>query len=167
MNKRIIALSNYPFITGFFLIVALSLLLTACNSGKKREAATEQKNPKCKVEKSFFGMTTEGDTAMLYTLTNEKDITVSITNYGGIITEIRTPDRDGRTNNIVLNLDRLEQYLEGHPNFGNIVGRYGNRIAKASFVLDDETYVLAANNGQNSLHGGWEGFDKKLWDDRC
>jgi aldose 1-epimerase len=164
MDKRNLALSNYPLITGLSLIVALIMMLTGCNSGKNREATAEQKNPKCKVEKSFFGLSPEGDSVLLYTLTNEKDITVSITNYGGIITEIRTPDRDGKTNNIILNLDRLEQYLEGHPNFGNIVGRYGNRIAKASFVLDDETYVLAANNGQNSLHGGWEGFDKKLWE---
>ncbi len=163
MNKRILELSNYPLISGVSLIVVLILMLHSCNSGKKKEADTEPKNPGCKIEKSFYGLTPEGDSVMLYTLTNEKDIHVSITNYGGIITEIHTPDRLGNKENIVLNLDRLDQYLEGHPNFGNIVGRYGNRIAKASFMLDGETYTLAANNGQNSLHGGWEGFDKKLW----
>ena len=87
---------------------------------------------------------------MLYTLTNEKDIRVSITNYGGIITEIHTPDRDGNKENIVLNFDSLDQYLAGHPNFGNLVGSYGNRIAHASFALDGETYLLAANNGNIS-----------------
>ena len=96
MNKRVYELSNYPLISGISLIVALIIMLTGCNSGKKKEATAEQKNPKCKVEKSFFGMVSEGDSAMLYTLTNEKDITVSITNYGGIITEIRPPDRNGR-----------------------------------------------------------------------
>jgi aldose 1-epimerase len=100
---------------------------------------------------------------MLYTLNNEKDITVTITNYGGIITGIYTPDKEGKTTNIVLGFDNLEQYLEGHPYFGAIVGRYGNRIAKAQFSLDGETYQLAVNNGNNTLHGGLKGFDKKIW----
>jgi len=164
MKTRILELSNYPLISGISLIVALVLMLASCSSGKKKDAEAEQKNPRCKVEKSFYGMSPEGDSVMLYTLTNEKDIQISITNYGGIITEILTPDRDGKNENIVLNLDHLDQYLAGHPNFGNIVGRYGNRIARASFELEGETYTLAANNGPNSLHGGWEGFDKKVWE---
>ncbi len=163
MNKRVYGLSNYPLISGLSLIVALILILTGCNPGKKREAATEQKNPKCKVEKSFFGMTPEGDSAMLYTLKNEKDITVTITNYGGIITGIHTPDKNGKIRNITLGFDNLDQYLEGHPYFGAIVGRYGNRIANAQFSLDGESYQLAVNNGNNALHGGLKGFDKKLW----
>ena len=89
------------------LIVALVLMLASCNSGRKKEAEAEQKNPKCMVEKSFFGFSPEGDSVMLYTLTNERDIQISITNYGGIITEIHTPDREGKKENIVLNLDRL------------------------------------------------------------
>ena len=101
---------------------------------------------------------------MLYTLKNEMDHVVKITNYGGIITEIHTPDKNGKLGNIVLGFDNLDQYLEGHPFFGALVGRYGNRIANAQFSLDGETYQLAANNGDNSLHGGLKGFDKKLWD---
>ena len=163
MNRKIYELSNYPLISGLTLIIALVLMLGGCNSGKKSEAAAEQKNPKCKVEKSFFGMTPQGDSAMLYTLKNEKNITITITNYGGIITGIFTPDKNGKTTNIVLGFDNLEQYLEGHPYFGALVGRYGNRIAKAQFSLDGESYALAANNGNNTLHGGLEGFDKKLW----
>jgi len=163
MNRRIFKLSNYPLISGLSLFVALVLMLAGCNSGKKNEAAAEQKNPKWKVEKSFFGMTPQGDSAMLYTLKNEKNITITITNYGGIITGIFTPDKNGKTTNIALGFDNLEQYLEGHPYFGALVGRYGNRIAKAQFSLDGESYALAANNGNNTLHGGLEGFDKKLW----
>ena len=144
-------------------LVALILLVAGCNSGKKSEATSGPKNPKCKVEKAFFGMTPEGDSAMLYTLTNEQDILITITNYGGIITGIHTPDKNGKTTNITLGFDNLEQYLEGHPYFGALVGRYGNRIALASFSLDGEDYTLAANNGNNALHGGLEGFDKKLW----
>lgn len=163
MDKRIYELSKFPLISGLSLIVALILILTGCNAGKKSEQPAEQQNPKCKVEKSFFGMTPEGDSAMLYTLKNEKDITVTITNYGGIITGIYTPDKNGKTTNIVLGFDNLAQYLEGHPYFGAIVGRYGNRIARAQFHLDGETYQLAVNNGDNSLHGGIRGFDKKIW----
>jgi len=163
MDKRIFELSKVPLISGLALIVALILIMTGCNSGKKGETAGEQKNLKCKVEKSLFGITPEGDSAMLYTLRNETDISVTITNYGGIITDIHTPDRDGKTTNIALGFDNLEQYLEGHPYFGAIVGRYGNRIAKAQFSLDDEIYQLAVNNGNNTLHGGLKGFDKMIW----
>jgi aldose 1-epimerase len=163
MEKRIYELSKYPLITGLSLIVALLLMLSGCNSGRKGNTASEQKNPKCKVEKSFFGMTAEGDSAMLYTLKNERDITVTITNYGGIITGIYVPDKNGKTANIVLGFDHLEPYLEGQPYFGALVGRYANRIAGAGFDLDGVHYTLAANDGNNSLHGGLKGFDKKLW----
>ena len=163
MDKRIYELSKYPLISGLALLLALILILTGCNSVKKGEAGTEQKNPKCKVETSFFGMTPEGDSVMLYTLKNEKDITVKITSYGGIITGIYTPDKNGKTTNITLGFDKLEQYLAGHPNFGALIGRYGNRIANAGFSLEGENYTLAANNGNNSLHGGVKGFDDVLW----
>jgi len=164
MNKKILALSNFPLISGFSLIVALIILISGCNSGKKGNQSAEQKNPKCKVEKSFFGFMPEGDSVMLFTLKNEKDIVIKITNFGGIITEIHAPDRDGNLGNIALGFDNLDQYLAGHPYFGALVGRYGNRIANAQFALEGETYQLAANNGNNSLHGGLKGFDKVLWD---
>ena len=164
MNKKILVLSNYPLITGISLIVALIILIAGCKSGNKEETSSEQKSPKCKVEKSFFGKTAEGDSVMLYTLKNEKDIVVKIMSYGGIITEIHTPDRNGKLGNITLGFDNLDQYLAGHPNFGALIGRVGNRIAKAQFSLDGETYQLAVNNGNNSLHGGLKGFDDVLWD---
>jgi len=162
MNQRINELSKYPLITGLSLLLALILIVTGCKSGNKAKE-TEKKNPKCKVEKAFFGLMPEGDSVMLYTLKNEKDITVSITNYGGIITGIHTPDRNGKTANITLGFNNLEQYLAGHPNFGALIGRYGNRIANAEFSLEGETYTLAVNNGNNSLHGGLKGFDDVLW----
>ena len=164
MNKKIHALSNGLLMRGLTLIIASSVLLAGCNRGKKGAIETEQKNPRCKVEKSHFGMTPEGDSVSLYTLKNEKDYVVKITSYGGIITEIQAPDRNGKMGNIVLGFDNLDQYLAGHPYFGAIVGRYGNRIAKAQFDLDGETYELAANNGENALHGGIKGFDKVVWD---
>lgn len=162
MDKRIYALSKYPLITGISLITALILVTAGCGSGKKSDE-TVQKNPECKVEKSFFGLMPDGDSVMHYTLTNEQDITVTITNYGGIITGIYTPDKEGKTTNITLGFDNLDQYMAVQSNFGALIGRYGNRIAGARFTLDGEEYTLAANNGNNSLHGGLEGFNQKLW----
>jgi aldose 1-epimerase len=164
MKKQLIQLSNYPLITGFSLVVSLVLLVTGCKSGQGNQKSEGEKNPRCLVEKSFFGLMPEGDSVMLYTLKNEKDIEIKITNFGGIITEIHTPDRNGKSGNIALGFDNLEQYLAGHPNFGALIGRYGNRIGDAQFTLDGETYQLAANNGDNSLHGGIKGFDDVLWD---
>ncbi len=164
MYKKIIALSNYPLISGLTLIIALAMLVAGCNRGKKGEPETEHKNPRCKVEKSHFGITPQGDSVALYTLKNEKDYVIKITNYGGIITEIHTPDRNGKMGNIALGFDKLEQYLEGHPYFGALIGRYGNRLANAQFSLDGEKYQLAVNNGNNALHGGLKGFDKVIWD---
>jgi len=164
MKKKILAQSNYPFISGISLIVVLIIMLAGCKSGVKNEKETESKNPKCKVEKSHFGISPEGDSVALFTLKNEKGYLVKITNYGGIITEIHTPDRQGKMGNIALGFDNLEQYLNGHPYFGAIIGRFGNRIAKAQFSLDGQDYQLAANNDNNALHGGEKGFDKVLWD---
>jgi len=165
MNKKLIhTLSSYPLIGGFSIIVTLIILVTVCNSGKKAEEQTEQKNPKCKVEKSGFGISPEGDSVSLYTLKNENDLLVKITDFGGIITEIHSRDRHGKMKNVVLGFDNLEQYTEGHPNFGALIGRFGNRIANARFTLDGEEYQLAANNGPNSLHGGIKGFDDVVWD---
>jgi len=156
-------LSKIQTISGVSIILALLVLAAGCKPGTKKEPAEVTQNPECKLEKSFFGFTTEGDSAMLFTMENEQGLVVKITNYGGTITEIHTPDRDGKIENIVLGFDNLDQYLADHPHFGGIIGRYGNRIANASFSIDGESYQLAKNNGNNSLHGGVEGFDRRLW----
>jgi galactose mutarotase-like enzyme len=98
-----------------------------------------------------------------FTLTNAHGIEVRVITYGGIITSIRTPDRAGHLDDIVLGFDSLAGYLQGSPYFGAIVGRYANRIANGEFSLDGTTYHLAKNNGPNSLHGGIRGFDKVVW----
>lgn len=110
-----------------------------------------------------FGKTTSGVPVRLYTLTNKNGIRVAITNYGGIITSIHTPDRNAKAGDIVLGFETLEGYLKGHPYFGALVGRYANRIGKAQFTLGGKQYKLAANNGANHLHGGIKGFDKAVW----
>lgn len=161
--KRFYRFSTYPLISGLSLLLVLIMLLASCRNSNKGTTSEEHKNPRCKVEKSHFGMSPEGDSVKLYTLKNEKGIVVRITNYGGIVTEIHTPDREGKMANIVLGFDNLEQYLGEHPYFGALIGRYGNRIAGGSFELDGKTYALARNNGPNSLHGGIKGFDKVVW----
>jgi aldose 1-epimerase len=115
------------------------------------------------VTSTQFGATADGRSAELFTLTNRHGIQVRLTNYGGIITSLRTPDRSGQFDDIVLGYDSLAGYIRNSPYFGAIVGRYGNRIARGAFTLDGTTYRLAVNNGPNSLHGGLRGFDKVIW----
>ena len=113
--------------------------------------------------KSPFGLTNDGKAADLFTL-RHNGVEIRITNYGGIITHWLTPDRRGQLGDVVLGYDTLAGYLKATPYFGCLVGRCGNRIAKAQFSLNGTTYQLAKNDGPNSLHGGVRGFDKVLWD---
>jgi len=115
------------------------------------------------ISKEEFGQTADGDTADLYTLTNANGMTVNITNYGGIITKLTAKDKKGEWADVVLGFDSLAPYIKGHPFFGALVGRYGNRIAKGKFKLGGKDYTLAINNGPNALHGGKKGFDKVIW----
>lgn len=115
------------------------------------------------MKNEVFGKTKEGTEVQLYTLTNESGTTVKITNYGGIVTSIVTPDKNGKAGDVVLGFDNLEGYLKEHPFFGALAGRYANRIAKGKFTLDGKEYKLATNNGPNHLHGGLKGFDKQVW----
>jgi aldose 1-epimerase len=110
-----------------------------------------------------FGSLADGREVELFALANRHGMRASIATYGGIVTSLTVPDRYGENADVVLGFDNLEGYLAGHPYFGAIVGRYGNRVSKGSFTLDGETFTLARNNGENHLHGGIEGFDKALW----
>jgi aldose 1-epimerase len=105
----------------------------------------------------------DGQPVDLYTLRNGRGMTVRITNYGGIIQSIEVPDRRGRTANVALGFDNLDDYVTSSPYFGCITGRYANRIAGGRFTLEGQTYQLAQNNGVNHLHGGNVGFDKRVW----
>jgi aldose 1-epimerase len=91
-------------------------------------------------------------------------LVLKLTDYGAIVVAVEVPDKNGHNDNITLGFPTLQGYIEHNPYFGATVGRYGNRIAGASFSLDGKTYTLAANNGPNSLHGGIKGFDKVVWD---
>ncbi len=116
------------------------------------------------VSEREFGTMPDGQKITEYTVTNQHNIAFKLINYGGIITSLTVPDRNGNVADIVLGYDNLEGYLEKTPYFGATIGRYGNRIAKGQFALDGVTYDLAINNGPNGLHGGIKGFDKVVWE---
>jgi aldose 1-epimerase len=119
--------------------------------------------PAAGIIKKPYGALPDGREVEFYVLTNDNGLQVSITNYGGIVTSLTAPDRNGRFADVVLGFDGLDGYLAGHPYFGAIIGRYGNRIAGGKFTLDGQSYELARNNNGNHLHGGIAGFDKALW----
>ena len=110
-----------------------------------------------------YGAVKSGAPADLFTLSNDHGVTATVTNFGGIIATLFTPDRHGQPGDIVLGYDRLDEYVNMNPFFGCLAGRFANRIAGAKFTLKGKTYPLAQNNGVNHLHGGKVGFDKVLW----
>ena len=105
----------------------------------------------------------DGTAVDLYTLNNANGLEARVTNYGGIVVSLNVPDRQGKVSDVVLGFDTFESYRGTHPYFGALIGRYGNRIGRAKLVLDGVEYTLAANNGENHLHGGLRGFDKVVW----
>lgn len=118
--------------------------------------------------RDVFGNARRGEKVFIYTLRNDHGVSIKITNYGGIVTSIKTPDKKGEKANIILGFKSLTDYLtdayiEGGPYFGSLIGRYANRIAKGKFSIDGKEYVLPVNNGENCLHGGITGFDKVIW----
>lgn len=146
-------------------MLATILSLAACSPKKEDQSTTTppQSDTMKLVTKTPFGKTADGQAVDLYTLTNHNGMSLSVMNYGGIVVRLTTPDKQGRSADIVLGFDSLSGYQAGSPYFGAIVGRYGNRIAKGRFKLDGTEYKLAVNNGANALHGGIKGFDKVWW----
>jgi aldose 1-epimerase len=134
-----------------FAIFAVLIMLSATMSARTR------------VAKLAFGHTSEGAAVDLYSLADGK-VEVRIITYGGIIVSLRTPDRNGKLDDVVLGCDSVEKYVAQTAHFGGIVGRYANRIAHGTFQLDGHTYSIPKNDGDNSLHGGIRGFDKVVWE---
>ena len=116
------------------------------------------------VKRSDFGRTRDGVAVSLYTLTNQNGVEARITNYGGIVVGLKTPDRTGASADIVLGFDSVEGYQANPgPFFGALIGRYANRIGHARFSLNGVDYKIDKNDGENTLHGGARGFDKRVW----
>jgi len=122
---------------------------------------------KTSVAKQAFGKMPDGTQIDVYTLSEGK-VEARIITYGGIVVSLKTPDKSGKVDDIVLGFDNLDQYVKvsnapGNPFFGALIGRYGNRIGNAQFKLEGKEYHVPANDGKNSLHGGPHGFNNQVW----
>jgi len=115
------------------------------------------------VKKTAFGKTSGGAPVELYTLSNVNGVKVGIITYGCTVVSLMAPDRHGKFADVVLGMDSVAGYQKQTAFFGALIGRYGNRIGHAQFQLDGQTYKLPKNDGENTLHGGPQGFDKRVW----
>ena len=142
-----------------------SLLITAIILACQPKSPSKVKNSNITIHtSSSIDKSTNDQDLLVFELKNKNEMTVKVSNYGGIIMSIKVPDRNGKIEDVALGFDTITSYQEAHPYFGAIIGRYGNRIAGGKFNLDDKEYILSKNNGENSLHGGDRGFDKQIWD---
>ncbi|MGW3205264.1 aldose epimerase family protein [Streptomyces sp. NPDC001135] len=124
---------------------------------------TAQASSGSKPVKELFGTLADGTKVHRWSLENG-GTRLKVLSYGGIVQSLETPDRHGRYANVSLGYDNLDAYVRGTTYFGATIGRYGNRIAKGRFTLDGKQYQLSVNDGVNSLHGGKQGFNTKVWD---
>lgn len=153
---------NFKALTA--LVISGGTLLASCNNNTApKEESKDSTATAATAGPRSFGQA-DGQEVLQYTLKNANGMEVKILNYGGTITDIITPDKQGQKGNVVLSYETLDGYQQkGQPYFGALVGRYANRIANAKFTLDGKEYKLAANNNGNTLHGGLKGFDKVVW----
>ncbi|MFF9024458.1 aldose epimerase family protein [Streptomyces eurythermus] len=132
--------------------------LAATTLGGTAHAATGRKPVK-----EHFGTLADGTEVHRWSLENG-GTRMKVLSYGGVVQTLQLPDRHGRYANVVAGFDNLADYVAGSPYFGALIGRYGNRIDAGRFTLDGKPYQLDVNDGDNSLHGGAKGFDKRVWD---
>jgi aldose 1-epimerase len=118
---------------------------------------------KRRIEQRTFGQTRDGRAVEEFTLVNAAGASVKLLNYGATIISLRVPDKSGNIGEVTLGFDNIEQYETESPYFGSVIGRVGNRIAGGRFKVDGEEYAVMLNNGHNHLHGGFNGYDKRIW----
>jgi len=142
-------------------VIAAAVIVPSVRS----QAPASAPPARARVTHSTSTVRVNGTPIEMFTLTNDRGMEMQVMSYGGIITSLKVPGRDGRASDVVLGFDSPQRYLDQPPPpyFGALIGRYGNRIAKGKFTLDGHTYTLAINNDPNHLHGGTRGFDKVLW----
>ncbi len=150
-------------------ISATTLLSLACNNNRSKSSTTES-NDSLKVEdtllnKIAFQQTIDNKSTDLYILKNKNKMQAAFTNYGGRLVSLMVPDADGKFVDVVVGFKSVTDYKNStEPYFGATIGRYGNRIAKGKFSIDDKQYSVFTNNGQNALHGGKKGFQYVVFD---
>ena len=137
-------------------VMAMCLLLSCAE--KKEEATLSG------LLKSDFVSEVEGKPTALYVLKNKNGAEACITNYGGRLVSVMVPDKNGKMTDVVLGYDNVDQYVKSDGNYGALIGRYGNRINQAKFILDETEYTLPANDGMHCLHGGPMGYHTRMWD---
>jgi aldose 1-epimerase len=140
-----------------FCVLVIAMMVFAVSSDAKTS-----------VTKKDAGKLPNGASVDLYTLKDDR-LEVQVITYGGFVTAIKTPDRSGKVDDVVLGFDEPAGYYENNhstkaSSFGPIIGRYANRIAHATFTLDGNTYHLTKNDGDNTIHGGPNGFSNQLWE---
>ncbi|MFF9620456.1 aldose epimerase family protein [Streptomyces griseosporeus] len=137
--------------------------LAATTLGGTAEATPAGSSKGRKPVKELFGTLADGTKVHRWSLENG-GTRLKVLSYGGIVQSLELPDRHGRYANVSAGFDNLDDYVASSPYFGALIGRYGNRIGKGQFTLDGKSYQLSVNDGDNSLHGGAKGFDKRVWD---
>jgi aldose 1-epimerase len=142
---------------GLFSLSLSLVFISSCNQGREETQASA-------ITINEFGMIDDAN-VLQYTIQNEKGMVVKVLNYGGTITDLVVPDRNGKFENVVLGFDTLEEYLQAdNPYIGATIGRYANRIARGTFKIGENEYHLLPNNNGHSLHGGAKGFDRVMWE---
>jgi len=144
----------------FAMTVTIAAVAVGCGGGESSPAMPADD---IRVTSVPFGATASGTPVDLITLRNGKGLEMTVLTYGGIIMSLKTPDRNGVADDIVMGHDTVAGYEANSPYFGSLIGRVGNRIANGTFTLDGKVYTLAKNNGPNHLHGGLKGWDKVVW----
>ncbi|MEN8117480.1 MAG: aldose epimerase family protein [Bacteroidota bacterium] len=138
-------------------LILLIVLFTACNLNKQNEINMPY-------SKADFERVIEGKTTRLFTMENENGMIAALTNYGAKIVSIYAPDKKGKPADVVLGFKSIEEYQQHSASHGAVVGPFANRIANATFTIDEETYNLPVNNGENCLHSGPDSWYRKVWD---
>jgi aldose 1-epimerase len=142
------------------LVVAGAVFVAA---GCSNDSSTPMPQPTTRLTSQPFGTSPDGQPIDVYKLSNLHGMEIRVMTYGGIIVSLKTPDKAGQAEDVVLGHDDAAAYFTNPPFLGAIIGRYGNRIAKGKFTLDGREYTLATNNGANHLHGGKKGWDQAMW----
>jgi aldose 1-epimerase len=138
----------------FIVVLNAIIILLSCN---------DHSGEAMKIKKEIFGKLSNGTEVDLFVLDHPNGAQVQFTNFGAPVVALKVPDKNGIIEDVVLGFDELEKYENIRGFYGAIVGRYGNRIAKGQFILDGNEYQTPLNDGENSLHGGFVGFDRVVW----
>lgn len=151
----------------FIVYMLLIILLIGCKEQKAditKSKEIKQMAYKTKIDPSAFNGVVAGDSVKLHILTNKNGVEAAFTNFGQRLVSLYVPDKNGNFEDVVLGYATLDEFVNGPKSyFGSVIGRYGNRIAKGNFSIDDTTYTLVKNNNENHLHGGDVGFENVVW----